>query len=343
MRQWGFRTAVAFAACLAVLAAQVKAEIATFDDLGVPSDKFTLLTLVDYKGLRWSGIDVVNGAHEFFDNLPGCGYRTGIVSGGYVAIMANRFSREAQISSPPGKWFDFRGVHLTAAWRNGLTVSLEGFRAGTRLYSEVVVVNTAQPTRFTFDFSGIDTLQIRSSGGVDAGICQEKACRPGPEVAMDNFSFVLAAMPSASASSTRSATKKAEAAAPPRPMKLAPEVLKKPLPQSTNVLAEVPKPLRAAPATEPDRDVCPNGPYHGVQVGAFRSLQNAKDLQKRIPAAYGAAQIHVKDREGTPFYRVVVGCMEQSASARELLKKLRDRGIQGFVVQVSKSTVGNQL
>ena len=157
---------------------------------------------------------------------------------------------------------------------------------------------------------------------------------------MDNFSFVLAAAPGASAASTRSATKKA---ALPQPPNLPPQVTKKPAPQSAKVLAEAPQPSRAAPAAEPDRDACPDGPYHGVQVGAFRALQNAMDLQNRMSGTYRAAHIYVKEQDGTPFYRVVVGCMEQPAPARELLKKLRDHGIQGFVVRVSKSTVGDRL
>jgi cell division septation protein DedD len=312
----------------------------------VPADKFTLLTLGKYKGLRWSGIDVVNGTHEFFNSLVGCGYRTGIVSGSFVAIAANRVESDAKIASPPGTPFDFNSVYLTAGWKNDLTVRVEGFRAGARLYAKTVVVHTAQPTRFTFGFRGIDTLRISSSGGVDAGICQGGDCRPGPEVVMDDFSFafgvtskVIALLPQL--------TEQELAPQPPEVPKviaLLPQRTEQEFaPQPPEVPAETPKSLRAAFPAKPSGNACPDGPYHGVQVGAFRSLKHATALRDKMSAKYGSAQVHVKERGGTPFYRVVVGCMDQSKPAKDLLKTLRDDGVQGLVVRVSESEIGNRL
>jgi len=323
MRHRGLRAAVAIAACLAALEGRGEAETATFDDFTVPTGEFTLPALVEYRGLRWSGIKVVHGAHEFLNRFAGCGYRTGIVSGGHAAIVANRFRKKAEITSARGAPFDFNGVHFTAAWRNGLNVRLEGLRGGARLYSKTVAVDMDRPTLFTFDFLGIDTLRISSSGGVDTGICEGEVCRPGPEVVMDDFLFSFAAEP--------------EAKTPPPP-----HIEQAPARRPPQVQAAVRKPPGAALAAEPAGAACPAGHYHGVQVGAFRSSTNAAGFRDRMSAEYGLARVHVKGHKSPLLYRVVVGCTDQSGPARDLLRRLRGDGVQGFVVRASETDVVDQ-
>ncbi|MBN3899911.1 MAG: hypothetical protein HWQ41_32980 [Nostoc sp. NOS(2021)] len=42
--------------------------------------------------------------------------------------------------------FDFNSAYLTAAWNDGLSVTVEGLNRGATLYSKTVVVDTTQPT-----------------------------------------------------------------------------------------------------------------------------------------------------------------------------------------------------
>ena len=115
--------------------------------------------------------------------------------------------------------------------------------------------------------------------------------------------------------------------------------------------AEAPKPPSAAPPAQPsapppaqpNADACPAAPYHGVQIGAFRSLRNATGLRDKMSAKYGSAQVHLKEQDGTPVYRVIVGCMDQPNPAKDLLKKLQADGIQGFVVRATASAMGDRL
>lgn len=323
MMHWGFRFAITMIACLSVLAGRARAVTATFDDLDIADDEFSLKTLDEYKGLRWRGVDIVNGAHEFLNTMATSGYRTGIVSGRYVAIAANRFEGDAVIASPPGTWFDFNSVYLTAGWLNGLSVRFRGFRAGRRLYSRTVVLQTVQPTRFMFSFRSIDTLRITSSGGVATAVCQGRDCRPGPEVVMDDFSFSL--------------VPRTIATVPPK------RAMKTPVSHPKMASVAAPKPRQVAPLAEPSPGACPDGPYHGVQIGAFRSLKNALQVRRDMAARYGLVQIHVKSQKGAPMYRVVVGCMEKATPAQALLHQLRSDGVRGFVVRVRESTMGTRL
>lgn len=74
---------------------------------------------------------------------------------------------------------------------------------------------------------------------------------------------------------------------------------------------------------------------YGVQVGAFRSLENASKLTKRLSSEYGAAQTLVKALSRVaPLHRVVVGCEDELEEAKSLQEKLAENGTRGFVVKV---------
>ena len=323
----------------AILVGGAAAETVTFDDLPAAGDEFALPTLEQYKGLRWRGFEVIKATHETLNNLPRCGYRTGRVSGDYVAIVANRYGQTAEITGVHGEPFNFHSVYLTAGWKNQLAVLVEGFRAGVPVYAKSVVVDTDGPTLFTFDFRAIDALRISATGGVDAGVCQSAGCRPGPEVVLDDFTFTFASGEPAPAPGRLSA-----GAAPPQ----VPEIKEKP-PAGADAPAEarageeagggradVPEPRPVSRIQLPAAGACPEGARYGVQVGVFRSQKRAEDLRERMASRYGAAQIAVKQVNAVPFYRVIVGCLKDSSAARELVRKLRSDGTRGFVTSLSR-------
>jgi len=141
-----------------------------------------------YGGLNWSNFYAL--APDLTNNN---GYVNGIVSGDQVAF--NYYGNPAAVSSSQ---FDFNGVYLTAAWRNGLNITVSGSLNGTLLYSRTITVNTSSPTWFAFNFNGIDSLSFSSYGGTNAGLLGDngfggKTIGDGTQFAMDNFTFIQAA------------------------------------------------------------------------------------------------------------------------------------------------------
>ena len=150
------------------------ATVLTFDDL-TPTASFALIP-DGYGGFNWDQMGYVNGP----SHTPGSGYDLGRVSGDYVAY--NSFEATATVSNGS---FDFNGAYLTAAWRNGLNIRVQGF-LGTVLQEEMtVVVDYDGPTWFDFNFFGIDELRFSTSGGTDVGGLGGS----GAHLAMDNFTF----------------------------------------------------------------------------------------------------------------------------------------------------------
>lgn len=134
-----------------------------------------------YGGLDWANFGVVCG-----DCIPGSGFDAGTVSGDYVAF--NAWAEAASITS--GNKFDFDGAYLTAAWRNGLNITVAGYENDSLLYSTTVVVDTTGPTWFDADdkYNGIDRLEFDSFGGTDVFLNSS-----GEHFAMDDFEFTRSA------------------------------------------------------------------------------------------------------------------------------------------------------
>ncbi len=81
---------------------------------------------------------------------------------------------------------------------------------------------------------------------------------------------------------------------------------------------------------------CAAGSFHGVQVGSFQDIENAKRMQGRVALQYGTARIIERqsdDRESTlgTLYQVVTGQFAAREHAGDLQRRLRQNGIDGFV------------
>ncbi len=80
-------------------------------------------------------------------------------------------------------------------------------------------------------------------------------------------------------------------------------------------------------------------PCHGVQVGAFHSLENANKLRGMLSAEFGDARIVVEERDrAAPLHRLVVGCENDRKEAQALKKKLAEHDLRGFVVEVEEDS-----
>ncbi len=87
----------------------------------------------------------------------------------------------------------------------------------------------------------------------------------------------------------------------------------------------------------------PSGGFFAVQVGAFRSRENAERLRKRLASERGGAFLQEHDDPRGLLYRVLVGREKDISSAEGLAERLKKRDLAPFVVRVDESTAANQL
>ena len=154
-----------------------QAAVLTFDDIAPVPD---LAEIPDgYGGFTWDNFSYRNGSDIA---VLDTGYDNGRVSGDYVSY--NGFGNQAIVSD---SIFDFNSAYLTAAWNNGLSVTVEGLNNGTTLYSKTVIVDTINPTLVNFDYFGVDELRFTSSGGVEPDYLLDQGA--GTQFALDNFTF----------------------------------------------------------------------------------------------------------------------------------------------------------
>jgi hypothetical protein len=149
------------------------ADVLTFDD--VTTSQYTLIPN-GYGGFDWDWFGVV---HQSV--YPGSGYENAVVSGEYAG-----FNVLGEVASLNGEVFDFNGVYLTAAWREGLNITVSGYLDGVLMYESTVTVDAYEPAWFDFNYMGIDSLVFESWGGTDI---MPDSIYVGPHFAMDDFTF----------------------------------------------------------------------------------------------------------------------------------------------------------
>ena len=184
--------------CVALFAlvGMASAKVLTFDDLpSIPYDGTNepVAPIGTYGGFTWSAQGGACGGqsdfrytnphdlHDYYNITTGSGFANGRKSEPHVAY--NDCANQVTIF---GGAFDFKGVWLTAAWRNDLNITVEGYSGGILMYSETVVVNPFEAQWFHFNFLDIDTLAFTSFGGSDAGLAFDYA-----NFVMDDFTFTV--------------------------------------------------------------------------------------------------------------------------------------------------------
>jgi len=87
-----------------------------------------------YQGFQWANFGVVRETYA-----PGSGFDNGIVSGDAVAM--NLGGRDAIVIQADSS-FDFLSASFTAAWRDGLNITIDGYDDDQIIQSDTIVVNT---------------------------------------------------------------------------------------------------------------------------------------------------------------------------------------------------------
>jgi|GEM_PF-954981 len=126
------------------------ATVLTFDDTGANANPSAVPA--GYGGLSWSGSFCVFNAPAGSD-----GYEAGRVSSDYVVY--NDGGNPVEVSGSP---FDFVGAHFTAANQDKLSIVIEGYRSGVRVYGQTVVVNRQYPTWIWLGYEGVDRVTFKT-------------------------------------------------------------------------------------------------------------------------------------------------------------------------------------
>ena len=170
--------AIAAAVLAAGVSSPIAADTLTFDDLTPTAPGGTAIP-ASYGGLNWSNFYFLNATTDTTYGLFN-GYRQGRVSGDNVAF--NGSATTASLTG--GGAFDFQSASLTAAWNDGLTVTVQAYLGNTLKYTKTLTIDSTAPTLVNFNFAAIDRLTFDSAGGTPHGYGFI-----GDQFALDNFTF----------------------------------------------------------------------------------------------------------------------------------------------------------
>lgn len=166
---------VAFASVFALASGAVLAETLTFDSFtGSINNR-------NYGGFSWNNFSVINAASS------NSGYHNAMISGTNVAY--NSFANPATFGNATA--FTLNSAYFIGAWNDGLSIHVVGTGPGTTTYTRDFVVNSTTASNIVFNWSGLTSVRISSSGGTPhAGYSGA-----GAHFGMDNLTVNAAPVP----------------------------------------------------------------------------------------------------------------------------------------------------
>ncbi|MFB9240275.1 PEP-CTERM sorting domain-containing protein [Massilia antarctica] len=128
----------------------------------------------DYAGFNWSG------SPGFVTSLSATtgGFRNGTI--GQVGLVAY----DGSVTFSRATAFNFLDSYVASAWRDGESVTVEGWRNGAMTYSSSFLVSTSQG-KFAFNFTNVDKVSFRGEGGVTI---LDANAGEGAHLVLDNLS-----------------------------------------------------------------------------------------------------------------------------------------------------------
>jgi hypothetical protein len=176
---------------LTLLTGQCKANATTltFDDIATPGG---FAHISNYGGLNWHYTGVINTT--LFPYVSG--YQNANTSGNNVVYI----EYSSISTTKPDIRFDFFGANFTAAWNDGLQLTVDGWLGGSKVagLTKTITLNTSSPTSvYDFNFKGIDKLTFTPTGGthntVAFGVANPSYGIGGTHFAMDDFRYTTPA------------------------------------------------------------------------------------------------------------------------------------------------------
>lgn len=166
---------LAFASVFALASGAALAETLTFDAFTGSMNART------YGGFTWSNFSVINAA------TSNSGYHNGMISGTNVAY--NSFANPATFSR--ANPFTLNNAYFIGAWNDGLSIHVVGTGTGSTTYVKDFVVDSTSASNIVFNWSGLTSVRISSSGGTPhAGYSGA-----GAHFGMDNLTVNAAPVP----------------------------------------------------------------------------------------------------------------------------------------------------
>jgi len=165
------RLAVFFVASCSIASAAL---VITFDD--VPNGT----ALNSYQGFNWNNFYIFDTRTLPYSYTLVSGYTHAAISQPNIAY--NGGGTPASFSA--ATTFNLTSASITAGWRNGLNVEVQGWNGSTELYDNNYTVNTAGPSLINFNYLGITSVDFITSGGTDAGFGYS-----GTQMAIDNITI----------------------------------------------------------------------------------------------------------------------------------------------------------
>ena len=167
-----YRVATAVAFFAVTTAASATTTTLTFDNMATTFSSIP----GGYGGLNWNNWNTLDGG-----SISPSGYQNGVVSPPTVAY--NAYGAPATFSAVSGT-FTLDSFYVTAAWNNGLSVTVDGYSGATLEYSEMFTIDTSGPSFESFDWAGLTSVTLSTSGGTSAGFQGA-----GTQLALDNLTI----------------------------------------------------------------------------------------------------------------------------------------------------------
>lgn len=133
-----------------------------------------------YAGFNWNNFYTLNGAWGA-SQYSSPGYMNGTTSGNCIAF--NGFGAPSTVSSLTP--FSFNGGWFTAAFTNGLSLSITAFNGATQLFQSFLTLDTQTPQQLAVLWDNVDRVEFASGTGT-----------PGSQFVFDDFRFNNAPIPS---------------------------------------------------------------------------------------------------------------------------------------------------
>jgi hypothetical protein len=149
-----------------------------FDDISVPAGFNSYVPILNgYQSFNWNNFDAF-----YAPGTPNTGYAAGVVSSPNVAF--NVAGGPASFSS--ATQFTFTSAYFTAAWMDGLNISIQGRNGATVIDTLDIVVNATVPSLSIFGWTGLTEVDFSAFGGT---LHPGYNGGPGSEFVLDNMTI----------------------------------------------------------------------------------------------------------------------------------------------------------
>jgi hypothetical protein len=169
------------AALVSVGLTSASAATITFDDVNVAAEA---AVPNGYHGLNWDNWSTIDPAAA---GANPSGYTTSVTSGNWSA-----FNIDGDPTEITGSTFNLIGGNFTAAWNDGLQLTVNAYNGATLLHSTTLDLSTTSVLAAVFNWTGLTRVTFSAAGGTPhAGFVPGS----GTNFAVDDLQIAAAPIP----------------------------------------------------------------------------------------------------------------------------------------------------